>query len=429
MIETVPSGYRAAIDPASLDSVRFEELAEAGRAAQVAGNAQLAVAQLSRALALWRGPALADVAYHDFALGEAARLEELRLDCEEERLAARLTLGEDEVVLADSARLSAEHPHRERLRGVFMIALYRAGRQVEALEVFREARKSLLEELGLEPGDDLRAVEAAILRQDPALARAEVVAEHEATTLPAAVTTLIGRERELADLRALVLREDVRLVSLVGAGGSGKSRLALALAGESRTFFANGVAWVELAGLRDAALVLPTLAQALGVGEDPAGTVDETLAAWAAGRELMVVLDNFEQVTEAGPELLRLIEAAPRLTVVVTSRRVLHLSGEHVFPVEPLGEAAAADLFVQRARALDPRSLPAADDPHVGEICRRLDGLPLAIELAASRTSMLSLANCSTGSEPASPCSPAGPTISPPASRPSATPSTGARRC
>ena len=247
VIETVPSGYRAAIDPASLDAVRFEELAEAGRAAQVAGNAQLAVAQLSRALALWRGPALADVAYHDFALGEAARLEELRLDCEEERLAARLTLGEDEVVLADSARLSAEHPHRERLRGVFMIALYRAGRQVEALEVFREARQSLLEELGLEPGDDLRAVEAAILRQDPALARAEVVAEHEATTLPTAVTTLIGRERELADLRALVLREDVRLVSLVGAGGSGKSRLALALAGESRTFFANGVAWVELA--------------------------------------------------------------------------------------------------------------------------------------------------------------------------------------
>ena len=269
VIETVPSGYRAAIDPASLDSVRFEELAEAGRAAQVAGNAQLAVAQLSRALALWRGPALADVAYHDFALGEAARLEELRLDCEEERLAARLTLGEDEVVLADSARLSAEHPHRERLRGVFMIALYRAGRQVEALEVFREARKSLLEELGLEPGDDLRAVEAAILRQDPALARAEVVAEHEATTLPD------GRDH--ADRAGARARRSPRarpsrrrpLVSLVGAGGSGKSRLALALAGESRTFFANGVAWVELAGLRDPALVLPTLAQALGVGEQP----------------------------------------------------------------------------------------------------------------------------------------------------------------
>ncbi len=355
----------------------------------MSGNARLAVAILSRALALWRGPALVDVSYDDFAFAEAERLEELRLDCAEERLVARLELGQHEDVLAESTRLSADHPHRERLRGLSMVALYRAGRQVEALEVFREAREKLLEELGLEPGDDLRAVELAILRQDPLLAPSASRLDGIALELPATVTPLIGRERELRELRALVLREDVRLVTLVGAGGSGKTRLALAFATESHAFFANGVAIAELSALQDHALVLPAIAQAVRVGEQPRESLAQTLAAWAAGRELLLVVDNFEHVTEAGPELLRLIEASPRLTVVVTSRRVLHLSGEHVFPVEPLQEADAASLFVVRSRALDPRSTVAAEDPDVHEICRRLDGLPLAIELAAARTHML----------------------------------------
>ena len=314
----------------------------------------------------------------------------LRLDCFEARLAALLALGENEDVLAEAARLSAEHPHRERLRGLHMIALYRAGRQVEALEVFRQARDSLIDELGLEPGADLRAVELAILRQDPALAPQPVQQESVTLMIPTALTSLVGRERELRDLRDLVLRTDIRLVTLVGAGGSGKTRLALALASESQPFFANGVAVVELSALREPALVLPTIAQALRVGEQPGEPLAQTLAAWAAERELLLVVDNFEQVAEAGLDLLRLIEASPRLTVVVTSRRVLHLSGEHVFPVEPLAEEDAADLFVARAGALNPRSPLDADDPDVREICRRLDGLPLAIELAASRTHTLS---------------------------------------
>ena len=158
----------------------------------------------------------------------------------------------------------------------------------------------------------------------------------------------------------------------------------------ARPFFANGITIVELSALRDPALVLPTIAQALRVGEQPGEPLAQTLAAWAADRELLLVVDNFEQVAEAGLDLLRLIEASPRLTVVVTSRRVLHLSGEHVFPVEPLAEEDAADLFVARAGALNPRSPLDADDPDIREICRRLDGLPLAIELAASRTHTLS---------------------------------------
>ena len=389
-IETVPSGYRMQISPLALDCVRFEQLLREGRAAQAADNAQLAVAILTRGLALWRGPALVDVSYDEFAAAEAARLDEVRLDCFEARLEALLALGENDDALAEAARLSAEQPHRERLRGLHMIALYRAGRQVEALDVFRQARDSLVDELGLEPGADLRAVELAILLQDPALAPGPVRQESAAPTVPTALTSLVGRETEIRDLRDLVLRTDIRLVTLVGAGGSGKTRLALALASEGRPFFANGITIVELSALRDPALVLPTIAQALRVGEQPGEALAQTLAAWAADRELLLVVDNFEQVAEAGLDLLRLIEASPRLTVVVTSRRVLHLSGEHVFPVEPLAEEDAAELFVARAGALNPRSPVDVDDPDIREICRRLDGLPLAIELAASRTHTLS---------------------------------------
>ena len=271
-----------------------------------------------------------------------------------------------------------------------MIALYRAGRQVEALDVFRQARDGLIDELGLEPGADLRAVELAILRQDPGLAPQPAQQESVTLMVPTALTSLVGRDGDLRYLRDLVLRTDIRLVTLVGAGGSGKTRLALALASEAQPFFANGVTVVELSALKEPALVLPAIAQALGVGELPDEPLAQTLAAWAADRELLLVVDNFEQVADAGLDLLRLIEAAPRLTVLVTSRRVLHLSGEHVFPVEPLAEEDAADLFVARAVALNPRSPFDAADPDVREICRRLDGLPLAIELAASRTHTLS---------------------------------------
>ena len=231
----MPSGYRMQISPLALDCVRFEQLLREGRAAQAADNAQLAVAILTRGLALWRGPALVDVSYDEFAAAEAARLDEVRLDCFEARLAALLALGENDDALAEAARLSAEHPHRERLRGLHMVALYRAGRQVEALEVFRQARDSLIDELGLEPAPTSEQSSWRFSAKTLALAPQPVPQESATLMIPAALTSLVGREEEIRDLRDLVLRTDIRLVTLVGAGGSGKTRLALALASESQT--------------------------------------------------------------------------------------------------------------------------------------------------------------------------------------------------
>jgi predicted ATPase len=182
-------------------------------------------------------------------------------------------------------------------------------------------------------------------------------------------------------------------VTLAGAGGSGKTRLALALAESCGDLFANGVALVELGALREPALVLPAVAQALGVSEEPGKPLERTVGEWLADRELLVVVDNLEHLVGAEHVLASLVAAGTRNTLVVTSQRVLHLSGEHVFPVQPLPEDDAVSLFTARATALDPDfSVAPEEAPAVHEICRRLDGLPLAIELAAARTRTLTVA-------------------------------------
>ena len=333
--------------------------------------------------------ALADALYADFAADEARRLEELKLACLEELLAARLALGEHNHVLTELAGLSAEHPLREQLRMHLAVALYRAGRQAEALDILRETRRALRDELGLEASEALRSLERAILQQDPELAAPPQTASSP-LRLPAVTTSLIGRQRELDDLRAQVLRPDVRLLSLVGAGGTGKTRVALALAANCHGLFADGIAFVELAPLTAPELVMPTIAQALGVAESQDERLELAIARWVADRELLLILDNFEHVVTASKPLLELLGAAPHLTVVVTSRRVLHASGEHVFPIHPLGADDALALFLERARAADASLVPTPDvTDDIRAICERLDGLPLAIELAAARLRLL----------------------------------------
>src|ERR671931_26890 len=227
-LETVPPGYRLAVESDALDLSRFEELAHQGRAALGIGDAATAAQALGAALALWRGPALADLALEPFAQTEAARLEELRLAVLEDRIEADLALGRHGPLVAELEHLIVQNPFRERLRAQLMLALYRSGRQAEALAVYQRTRRTLVDELGIEPGESLRQLEQAILAHDPSLDAP--AGGGTAEGIPAPPTPLLGRERELAALSELCRRDDVRLVTLTGIGGIGKTRIALELA-------------------------------------------------------------------------------------------------------------------------------------------------------------------------------------------------------
>ena len=238
----------------ALDVARFERLLGEGRAAAAEDNHTLASSLFGRALGLWRGPAYGELAYEDFAYAEAARLEELRISAREEQLDAELALGHHAELLAELQGRARAEPLRERAQAQAMLALYRCGRQSEALELYAATFARLRGQLGLDPGVELRELQRRILRQDPGLEVVPVSAP--AASLPAAPNPLLGRERELNELRELLLREDVRLVSLTGAGGSGKTRLALEAARAASSMFANGAVFVGLASLRDPGLVI-----------------------------------------------------------------------------------------------------------------------------------------------------------------------------
>ena len=236
-----------------------------GRNELASGAADEAATTFRSALGLWRGPALADVAYEAFAQSEIARLEAMRLAALEERIEADLALGRHRELVPELEALVSEHPVRERLHGQLMLALYRSGRQTAALAVFRRLRKALDEELGLEPDPDLKELEQAMLRQDTAL-RVEPAELRVRRHLPGAQTQLVGRRRELDEIGAL-LRGGTRLVTLTGPGGTGKTRLALQAAHALADAFADGVYFVDLSPLRDPALVEPEIAQAVGAEE------------------------------------------------------------------------------------------------------------------------------------------------------------------
>jgi predicted ATPase/DNA-binding SARP family transcriptional activator len=366
-------GYAITADDGRLDSVRFADLVTKARADQPAAASAL----LREALGLWRGPALADVRYETFAQAAIAQLEEERLLALEERLEADLAVGAGSDLVPELRTLVAEHPLRERLHGHLLLALYRAGRQTEALDVYQSLRQALLEELGVDPSPELQELHRRVLNQDETLS--PVVDVAAPTNLPAAATRLVGRSRELGELTHLLLREDVRLVTLTGAGGSGKTRLALEVAAESVDAFPDGVWLVSLAAVSDPELVVPTIASTIGARAELAGHLRD--------RRMLIVLDNLEQVVEAAAGLAQLLREAPGPTLLVTSRVPLRISAEHEYPVSPLPAEEAVRLFEERAGAVNPEY---ETDAAVPEICRRLDNLPLALELAAARVKVLS---------------------------------------
>ncbi|MEQ4716711.1 BTAD domain-containing putative transcriptional regulator [Nonomuraea sp. B19D2] len=364
-----PAGYRLAV--ADSDALRFRSLVE-----RRSPGLRLRAAELDHALSLWRGPAYADFADAGFARAEAARLEETRLAALEEQAEVRLELGEP----VDLGDLVARHPLRERLVASHMKALYRGGRQSEALAVYGELRRRLGEELGLDPSPALAELHQAILRQDRGLATRDFARVPDApgprTNLPAPLTELIGRDAELAEVGELLASS--RLVTLTGPGGVGKTRLALAAAA-AVSGFPDGVWLVELAGAID---VAEAVAAVLGVRDDDAVALAPRLAGALAGKRMLLVLDNCEHlVGQAAGLVSALLRTAPGLRVLATSQEPLGVTGEQVRVVPPLPEPEAVRLFTARAN-VDPSE-------SVATICSRLDGIPLALELAATRVRAL----------------------------------------
>ncbi len=375
-------GYLLRVEPDEVDVTRFRALA--ARAAAV-DDPRRRVALWSEALELWRGPALADFADEPFATAVVAQWEEERLGALEGLVEARIDLGEHAAVIGELNDLTERHPLRERLHAARMRALYRSGRQTDALAGYRALRERLADELGVEPGPELAAVHQAILEQN-----LEAAPPRPLSNLPAPVSDLIGRDEAVVEVGDLVGK--YRLVTLTGPGGVGKTRLAVETA---RHVVARDGAWlVEFAGPVDAPIE-EVVAAALGLREDT-GTIVEALR----GKQMLLVLDNCERMVGPVAEFTaRLLAAAPGLRVVATSQEPLGLAGEQLWPVPPLevpGESehppefSAVQLFVARAGAAAPGFTLTFDNLEaVAAICRRLDGIPLALEMAATRVRAL----------------------------------------
>ena len=378
-------GYALDLPPEKIDVGRFERLVAAGRATAASGELSRAVDELVEAEAIWRGDPLADFAYEDFASAAIMRLSEARLAALEERLDIEIRLGRHPRVIGQLEELVATHPLREGFRGQLMLSLYRAGRQADALRVFQEGRHLLGEELGLEPGPELRRLESAIITQDPSLIADEAPAQAAKAVapthpgIPEALTPLVGRDAELRDLRALLTEQ--RFITLVGPGGVGKTRLALEVGRTAADTLASGGCLVELAPVGDPAGVPAAIATALGL-PDPS-----LLADVIGEQELVMILDNCEHLINAAAEVAEwLLRRCPNLRLLATSREGLRIGGETIWPVPPLDADDAVSLFLARAEASGATiELVDSGSAAIADICARLDGLPLAIELAAAR--------------------------------------------
>jgi predicted ATPase/DNA-binding SARP family transcriptional activator len=395
LIVSRPGGYGIATD--AVDCRRFERLVDE---AEAAGGADEVATRLAEALALWRGEPYPDLGDLPAARAERRRLEERRLAAVEALVEARLALGQHHGLVGWLEQLVAAHPLHERLWGQLMVALYRSGRQADALAAFRRLRATLVEQLGVEPAPELQRLHEQVLGQhhelEPAGSRAYGVAAGEAGNLPRQLTSFVGRATELADLAALT--DAHRAVTLTGAAGAGKTRLALEVAEHVRDRHRDGAWLVELAALVAPEQVPLAAAGALGLGEQPGRAMLEVLADHLHGRRLLLVLDNAEHLPDGAAELVdRLLRGAPGLHVLATSRQPLGVEGEVTYevpplPVPPADTEAGVDaydavrLLTERARAADPRFAVAAGTAgSLARICRRLDGLPLALELAAAR--------------------------------------------
>ncbi|HEV8558382.1 MAG TPA: BTAD domain-containing putative transcriptional regulator [Actinophytocola sp.] len=404
VVESHPAGYRLVIEPDAVDVARFERLVAAGRSdPDPAGAAGL----LREALGLWRGPALLDVAEAEYFRAPLAGLAELRLAAVEARVEADLRLGRGGALTTELTSLVAGHPLRERLVGALMRALAAAGRPAAALAVYERAREALADALGADPSPELSDLHTALLRGK--LAAPPAVDGRPRTNLRAGLTSFVGRDDDVAQVGKLL--GEFRLTTLTGPGGSGKTRLATEVARTLVEQTPDGVWLVELAPVTDGADVPQAVLSALGLREQalggpaPAGEPADRLVAALRGRGAVLIMDNCEHVIGAVAALAdRLLGECPRLRILATSREPLAITGEALWPVEPLAlpprdadltgamAHAAVRLLGDRAAAARPGfAVTEATLPAVVRVCRALDGMPLAIELAAARLRTLSV--------------------------------------
>ena len=402
-ILTRPPGYAIELRPHELDSLQFRELLDQARST-LSVDPSRAVEIFDGALELWRGPAFAEFADDDVARAEAVSLEELRQTAIQDRVDALVAVGRSADAVSVLEGIVATHPLNERPHAQLMRALARCGRQVEALRLYQRFRDRLADELGLEPSASLRELERHILTQAPHVTSEEPSAAPRPTAegnIAPPRTTFVGRERDVAGLVDLLSK--VQVVTLVGVGGVGKSRLALRLAETLAPRFPDGTWIAELARVSSPEAVPHAVAAALGIALQAGDDVSNALVDAVRARQLLLVMDNCEHVLDAASRLVEaLARRCPKLTIVATSRERLAVGGEHVWPVLPLpipppaandGEVQASSavaLFLDRVRAA--RADFRLDDTNtdaVVEICRGLDGLPLALEIAAARLGVL----------------------------------------
>ncbi|MGA5320955.1 BTAD domain-containing putative transcriptional regulator [Streptomyces seoulensis] len=404
-IASVDGGYRLTAAPDDVDLARFDRLTGDGRRALDDADPAKAAVLLDDALALWRGPVLADLPDRT---ADAARWETRRLDALRARHTAALALRHAESSLPELAALCDEHPLDEPLQALRLSALRDTGRTAQALAAYEEVRRLLADRLGSDPGAELRALHAELLADtgpEPVAPTPAAAAGPRPApgNLPARLTSFVGRESDIDAIGADLAGS--RLVTLLGPGGAGKTRLSMEAAEAVRDTVPDGAWLAELAPVDDPDAVPQAVLTAIGAREtvlhgagvesvraasDRWGDPVERLVEYCGRRRMLIILDNCEHVVDAAARLAeRLLADCPYLTVLATSREPLGVPGELLRPVEPLPEPVALRLLGHRGAAARP-GFTVADDPEAcAEICHRLDGLPLAIELAAARLRML----------------------------------------
>ncbi|MGW6930950.1 BTAD domain-containing putative transcriptional regulator [Lentzea sp. NPDC054927] len=393
-VDGLTDGYRLAVDPDAVDAVRFERLGAHARA----DEGSLRVQRLRDALELWRGPALQDVGLQDSEAFDAAatRLDGLRLAAVEDRFDAEITLGRGAELVSELTDLVAAHPVREKLVAALMRALVAAGRNSEALLAYQRTREALAEELGVDPSPELSALHVALLRGE--VGRRE---GNRKTNLRAELTSYIGKDADVTAVRELVAGH--RLATLIGPGGSGKTRLATETARTLLGDLPDGAWLVELAPIGPDSDVAQSTLAALSLRDALLGDATnaepmERLITAIREREMLLVLDNCEHVIESAAAFAhRLLGECRRLRILATSREPLGITGEALWPVGPLALPSAVRLLRDRAAAV--RADLVVDDGTLAtmeRVCRALDGMPLAIELAAARLRTMSIDQLAT---------------------------------